>query len=437
MTTLKINPAPLAGNVCVPSSKSMGHREIICAGLAAGSSTIDNISMSADIEATLRCLDALGIGFHQVPSAREGRTALAIVGSGKLKATKNSVDCGESGSTLRFMIPLGALCGEELTFFGHGKLTERPLQAYYDIFDKQGLHYETAAAGRLPLKVNGVLQSGEYELPGNVSSQFISGLLFALPLLNGDSILTITSALESQSYVDLTLSCLDKYGIVIEHENYLKYHISGGQKYRCGQNMVEGDWSQAAFWLVAGTLGQQICCSGLNEKSLQGDRVVVDIINRMGGKVGVDTEGNYTAIPNATQGIVIDAADCPDIIPVLTVLASVSAGTTKIINAGRLRIKECDRLAAMTAELNKLGADVTELADGLVIKGRPEGLNGGTVDAWNDHRIAMSLAVAGIVCREPVIIVGSECVKKSYPEFWQDFAALGGKCKLVEAGEKI
>ena len=179
MTTLKITPAKLNGSVCVPSSKSMGHREIICAGLSAGTSIVDNISMSDDMEATLRCLTALGIGFQKVPSERSGRTALAINGSGNVRVSQSAVDCGESGSTLRFMIPLGALCGEPLTFTGHGKLVTRPLQAYYDIFDRQGLSYTTASNGYLPLTVNGVLKSGDYELPGNVSSQFISGLLFA------------------------------------------------------------------------------------------------------------------------------------------------------------------------------------------------------------------------------------------------------------------
>ena len=203
MTTLKITPAKLNGSVCVPSSKSMGHREIICAGLSAGTSIVDNISMSDDMEATLRCLTALGIGFQKVPSERSGRTALAINGSGNVRVSQSTADCGESGSTLRFMIPLGALCGEPLTFTGHGKLVTRPLQAYYDIFDRQELSYTTASNGYLPLTVNGVLKSGDYELPGNVSSQFISGLLFALPLLAGDSVLKITSALESQSYVCL------------------------------------------------------------------------------------------------------------------------------------------------------------------------------------------------------------------------------------------
>mgnify|MGYP002644749285 CR=1 FL=1 len=186
MTTLKITPAKLNGSVCVPSSKSMGHREIICAGLSAGTSIVDNISMSADMEATLRCLTALGIGFQKVPSERPGRTALAINGSGNVRVSQSTVDCGESGSTLRFMIPLGALCGAPLTFTGHGKLVTRPLQAYYDIFDMQGLSYTTASNGYLPLTVNGVLKSGDYELPGNVSSQFISGLLFALPLMFGN-----------------------------------------------------------------------------------------------------------------------------------------------------------------------------------------------------------------------------------------------------------
>lgn len=436
MTTLKITPAKLTGSVCVPSSKSMGHREIICAGLAEGTSIVDNISMSADIEATLRCLEALGVDCRQVPSERAGRAALAITGSGSLRAAKSSADCGESGSTLRFMIPLGAICGAPLTFTGRGKLVERPLQAYYDIFDKQGLRYTTAAAGCLPLTVDGVLQSGTYELPGNVSSQFISGLLFALPLLAGDSILKVTSPLESQSYVDLTLACLEKYGVVIEHENHVTYHIRGGQKYRSGRNMVEGDWSQTAFWLVAGTIGKQVTCTGVSSTSLQGDRVVADIISRMGGKI-TSSKDSYTAAPMATRGIVIDAADCPDIIPVLTVLAAVSRGTTKVINAGRLRIKECDRLAAITSELNKLGADIIELPDGLLINGRPEGLRGGTVEAWNDHRIAMSLAVASSVCSEAVIINGSECVKKSYPEFWQDFAAVGGQAEVMGAGENI
>ena len=186
MTTLKITPAKLNGSVCVPSSKSMGHREIICAGLSAGTSIVDNISMSDDMEATLRCLTALGIGFQKVPSERSGRTALAINGSGNVRVSQSTVDCGESGSTLRFMIPLGALCGEPLTFTGHGKLVTRPLQAYYDIFDRQELSYTTASNGYLPLTVNGVLKSGDYELPGNVSSQFISGLLFALPLMFGN-----------------------------------------------------------------------------------------------------------------------------------------------------------------------------------------------------------------------------------------------------------
>ena len=313
---------------------------------------------------------------------------------------------------------------------GHGRLVSRPLQAYYDIFDSQQLGYSTEN-GQLPLTVNGRLQPGYYQLPGDVSSQYVSGLLFALPLLEGDSVLEITSPLESASYVNLTLSCLAKYGIKIENEGHRLYKIPGRQKYQPQNSNVEGDWSQAAFWLVAGALGRQVSSTGLTADSLQGDRAVLNIMQRMGAKLTQEQEA-VTAEQSTTAGCVIDAADCPDIIPVLTVLAAVSAGTTKIINAARLRIKECDRLAAMTSELNKLGAKITELPDGLIIEGCEQGLRGGAqVDAWNDHRIAMSLAVAAAACNEPFTLTGAASVAKSYPEFWQDYLQAGGKMEVL------
>ena len=227
-----------------PSSKSMGHREIICAGLAEGTSVVDNISMSKDIEATCRCLRALGVTIEDVASKFAGRSALKVTGTGKLRASEAGADCGESGSTLRFFIPLGALLGEAFTFTGHGKLVSRPLNAYYDIFEKQGLQYTTAEEGHLPLTVNGRLQAGLYQLPGNVSSQYVSGLLFALPLLENDSVIEITSELESSAYVDMTLSCLKKYGIEIVNENdaHRRYLVRGGQKYQAMDSNIEGDW---------------------------------------------------------------------------------------------------------------------------------------------------------------------------------------------------
>ena len=295
----------------------------------------------------------------------------------------------------------------------------------------QGVKY--APAQGLPVTLEGRLRSGKFTLPGNVSSQFISGLLFALPLLEEDSEIIITTLLESQSYVDLTLAALKKYGIKVINNNYKTFTVPGGQKYQCRNAVVEGDWSQAAFWLAAGCLNGNVICAGAEAYSLQGDRVVKDVLQAMGGKISA-ADGGLLAETSRLHGTVIDAADCPDIIPVLTVATAVAEGTTEIINAGRLRIKECDRLHAISEELNKLGADIEEKAESLIVHGKPEGLRGGVVSAWNDHRIAMSMAVASLVCREPVIIEGSESVKKSYPTFWQDFSCLGGK---YEQGENL
>ena len=432
MEKVCIFPHKLQGEVHVPSSKSMGHREIICAGLANGRSIVDNISMSKDIEATIRCLRAMGVVVVEIASRFPERKALMITGTGKLYAKEAGADCGESGSTLRFFIPLAATLGEPFTLEGHGKLVSRPLQAYYDIFAEQQLAYSNNE-GELPLTVNGVLKAGTYKLPGNVSSQYVSGLLFSLPLLEGDSVIEITSPLESASYVDMTLSCLKKYGIVIDNVGgaHREYRIKGRQKYRALDSVVEADWSQAAFWLVGGSVGEAINCTGVDFSSLQGDKAIVEIMERMGARLE-RTEHTVKACHAATTKTVIDATNCPDIIPILTVLAATSAGTTEIINAGRLRIKECDRLAAITTELNKMGADIEELPEGLVIHGKPEGLAGDAlVEAWNDHRIAMSVAIAASACREPVVLEGTESVQKSYPNFWKDFVAVGGRIEAI------
>lgn len=432
MKKIRVFPGKLQGLVQAPSSKSMGHREIICAGLACGTSIIDNISMSKDIEATMRCLRAINVAVDEVPGMFAGRRALQISGTGHPMAAADSVDCGESGSTLRFFLPLGANLNCPLTFIGHGKLVSRPLQAYYDIFDKQFIQYFNDN-GKLPLTVNGKLQPGIFKLPGDVSSQFVSGLLFVLPLLNGDSVIEITSPLESSAYVDMTISCLAKFGVKVENENgrHRRYLVPGKQRYQALDSRVEGDWSQAAFWTVGGSLGAKITCAGMDFNSLQGDKAVLKIMQRMGALVEKNAD-SVTVSGGVTKATVIDAANCPDIIPVLTVLAAVSEGTTKIINAARLRIKECDRLAAMTSELNKMGADVTEEAEGLTIVGKPQGLRGGVeVDAWNDHRIAMSLAIAAQKCAQPIILTGSDSVAKSYPDFWEDYKSVGGRVEEI------
>lgn len=423
MTTLRIEPGSLTGTLRVPSSKSMGHRALICAALAQGKSQVEEVSLSKDILATCDCLRQLGAGITSQKET-DGRTGFTVEGCRPRQAGK-TLDCGESGSTLRFLIPLAAVCGEPFTFIGSGKLGSRPLDPYETIFREQGLLFQKGSeTENFPLTVRGPLQPGHFTLPGDVSSQFISGLLFALPLLDGESTLEITGKLESQSYIALTLSALQKYGIRIEHDNYRRYRIPGNQQYQPRQGAVEGDYSQAAFWLTAGMLGRTIDLLGMDPDSLQGDKAIISILQKMGGQVVFEGE-KLVSRPATPLGTTIDGGDCPDIIPVLTVAAALSQGHTEIIHAERLRLKECDRLKAMTTELNKLGAKITERPDGLSIDGVEE-LNGGTVDCWNDHRIAMSLAVASIFCREPLTLVGAECVAKSYPEFWQDFAALGG-----------
>jgi 3-phosphoshikimate 1-carboxyvinyltransferase len=287
--------------------------------------------------------------------------------------------------------------------------------------------------GNLPLNIEGQFKPGNFAIEGNISSQFISGLLFSLPLLDGDSKIIITTNLESKGYVDLTLDMLNRYGIEIINNGYKEFIIKGNQRYKGRDYRVEGDYSQAAFWLVGGILGEEITSRNLNLESLQGDRVIIDIINKMGGTITLD-ETFIKTIASNTKGIIIDASQCPDLVPVLAVLAALSNGQTKIVNAARVRIKESDRLNAIATELNKLGADVREFDDGLVINGK-DSLIGGVVDSWNDHRIAMALAIASIKCKDEIIIKNSEAVKKSYPHFWEDFKKLGGKIDEFNMGK--
>lgn len=426
MSDVIIYPSSLNGCVKVPPSKSLAHRGVICAGLSDKESVIDNITFSEDITATCKAMESLGIKIEKKESAKDElkRVSLVINGCSDLKLLKKTIDCNESGSTLRFLIPIALLAKDEVIFTGKGKLKSRPLDVYYKIFDEQNIYYENEN-GNLPLKVNGEIKPGNFNVSGDVSSQFISGLMFTLPLLNGDSKIIITSELESKGYIDLTINMLQKFGVKIKNENYKRFLIKGNQKYKSQNYRVEGDFSQVAFWLGAGVLSGNIKCQDLNYDSLQGDKVILEILNKMGANISIKQD-IIEAKKCSTKGITIDASECPDLVPVLATVASLSSGTTKIINAKRLRIKECDRLKAMASELNKIGADVTELEDGLIIKGK-KSLKGGKVDSWNDHRIAMAMAVASLRCEEPLIITNSDAVKKSYPEFWIDFKNLGGK----------
>ncbi len=416
MAAILITPAKLQGSVRVPASKSLCHRAVICAGLAHGVSILKGATLSDDIKASMEGMRQLGAELQA-----DGDT-LTVNGRGGVSPAAAVIDCGESGSTLRFLIPLALLSEQRVTFTGRGRLTERPLEEYARLCREQGLIWESD--GGLPLTVCGRLRPGRFSLRGDVSSQFLSGLLFALPLLDGDSVVTLSTPLESRSYVDLTLASQAAFGVTASHRDYQEFHIPGGQSYRPQDYAVEGDFSQAAFWLVAGTIGEPVRCLGLSGHSLQGDHVIQTLIKAAGGTIQA-ADGGITALPAATRGTVIDASDCPDLVPVLAVLASLSAGETRIIRAGRLRLKESDRLRSTTHELTKLGADIREAGDSLVINGKDQ-LDGGEVDSWQDHRIAMALAIASIRCKQPVLLHGAEAVTKSYPAFWQDFVQLGG-----------
>ncbi len=424
MKYVKINPSNLNGEIIIPPSKSISHRAIIAASLSNGESNIDNIIFSDDINATIEAMKSFGAIIKKSKNLNEYETSsLNIKGTHNIKLLSDKIDCRESGSTLRFLVPFAGLINNKVTFTGRGKLISRPLDVYYKLFDKQNIKYENNE-GKLPLSVNGRLSPGIFEVKGNISSQFITGLLFTLPLLDGQSKIVVTTNLESKGYVDLTLDILKKFSINVENNEYKEFIINGNQSYKQMDYRIEGDFSQAAFWIVAGILGSKITCNGLDLNSNQCDKAILDIIDKMGANLTLNNE-SVMASESTIKGITIDVSQCPDLVPILAVLGALSKGTTKIINASRLRIKESDRLKAIASELNKLGADVEELEDGLVINGKSE-LRGGIVDSWNDHRIAMALAIASIKCKESVTITNSEAVKKSYPGFWDDFKMLGG-----------
>lgn len=431
MADLKIYPSNLKGEVKIPPSKSMAHRAIICAALSDGLCIIENIDYSDDIIATIDAMNSLGA---KIVKHKDYIEVIGAYGSDEKPQETRIIDCNESGSTLRFLVPISLLFKGSSKFIGRGNLGKRPLTTYYNIFERQGIEY-SYEEGNLNLVINGELNPGTFEVEGNVSSQFITGLLFTLPLLKEDSKIIITTEMESKGYIDLTLRAMNDFGVEIINNNYREFIIKGNQKYNARNYRVEGDYSQAAFFLCADSLGNDVLCKDLDLNSLQGDKEVIDILERM----NVIFNANDIGVKGTTNGelasTVIDGSQCPDIIPVLTLVAALTKGTTEIINAGRLRIKECDRLAAVTSELNKLGAKIIEKEDGLVVTG-VEKLQGG-VEVWShkDHRIAMTLAIASTRCEEPIVIKDYECIAKSYPNFFEDFKALGGNVHEWNVGK--
>lgn len=406
---VKIQPAKLKGDVSIPSSKSYAHRALISAALAEGESLIDGISMSKDIEATIGAMNALG-----ADCCYKGEGKVLVSGI-KNPSETAVIDCNESGSTLRFLIPIAAALGTNSEFIGRGRLPERPINIYTRELGKNGIKFNYN--NTMPFSISGKLRPGTYEIEGDVSSQFITGLLFALPLLQGDSIINLTSKLESRPYVDITIDCLKKFGIEIEEHDY-SYVIKGNQKYKPCDMTVEGDFSQAAFFFVSNALGSNINLQNLNKNSVQGDKKILDIISGM----------CYNS--NVMKKFEADCSDIPDLVPILTVLGCFGSETSRIYNAKRLKIKESNRLEAISVTLNKLGGQVTVTDDGLIIE-PIEKFHGGTVESFGDHRIVMSAAIAAAMSDGEIIIKGADAVEKSYPDFFRDYNNLGGKANVI------
>ena len=423
---LKIFPGSLKGTVKAVASKSQMHRMLIRAALSkAPTRTICNTT-SADIQATISCLCALGADITQL-SSTEYFVSPIPKEDGLYQARQGVVlNCMESGATLRFLIPVAAALGAEAVFTGGGRLPARPLSPLTDALSGHGVTFSSASG--LPLSVFGRLHCGTYELPGHISSQFISGLLFALPILTDASEIHLTSPAASRPYIDLTLDALKKSNISISTSRNV-FFISGGSEYRTPDTLsIEGDWSNAAFWLVAGILHQNIVCSGINLQSLQGDKKILKILSEFGARFTI-LDNAVLPHPSELHGISIDASDVPDLVPILAVTAAFAEGKTTIHHAQRLRDKESDRLASTASFLRTMGTDIRETADGLVITGGHP-LHGGTVSSANDHRIAMAAAIAATKADSPLVINGADAVRKSYPHFYDDFSSLGGKIDL-------
>ncbi len=412
-----IPPAVASGCIAAIPSKSDAHRLLFCAALADAPTEIvvGEGELSADIHATIGCIRALG------GEVSEGKDTLCVTPINHAALTDPRVcDCGESGSTARFLLPIAAVLGEyaPITLVGHGRLPERPFAPLCDAMREGGA---TLDRDLLPITARGGLRAGEYRIAGNVSSQYITGLLLALPLLGRESRITLTSPLASSGYVEMTLATMARFGVEVRADaNGFTVPVA---RY-CSPRRVtaDGDWSNAAFWLSAGAVGGEVSVTGLSPDSRQGDRRVVDILARFGASVKVCGDC-VTVARGSLRGITLSVDEIPDLVPVLAVVAALAEGETRFTDAGRLRLKESNRLATVSAMICNLGGDARVDGDSLIVRGRPA-LCGGTANSAGDHRIAMSAAIAALGATAPVRVCGAEAVNKSYPAFWQDCARL-------------
>ena len=412
-----IIPGARTGRVHIPASKSQAHRLLICAALGEEKTEVVCDGISADIAATAKCLRALGA------AVEETEAGFLVSPIKKVPEGRCDLYCGESGSTLRFLLPVVGALGAQAAFHREGRLPQRPLAPLDGVLTAHGM---TLFEDGDLLLCSGQLQAGNYEIAGNVSSQYISGLLMALPRLAGESTLTVTGTLESAAYVAMTEDAL-RLSDVEFSKNGASYAIPGGQRFRLpARTAVEGDWSNAAFFLCMGALAKEgIRVEGLNLKSSQGDRGVLDVLRAFGAEVS-EEENAVTVRRGTLRGVTIDASPIPDLIPVLSVVASVAAGETRVENAYRLRLKESDRLQSTANLLRARGGRVEEKEDGLVITGVPV-LHGGETKTQNDHRLAMSAAGAACAATGEVTVDNDACVAKSYPRFWEDYGSLKGE----------
>ena len=406
---LTLPPVRISGTIEAIASKSQAHRLLLCAALADRTTRLTCAELSEDIQATARCLNAMSASVCYAADAFTVRPLAYAEGD-------LTFDCGESGSTLRFLLPVVAALGLCAEFKLHGRLAERPLSPLWEELEAHCCTLSRPAPDTV--RCEGRLHAGVFRLPGDVSSQFISGLLFALPLLPSDSQIVLTSPAQSSGYIDLTLHALAQFGVTAEPAPD-GWHIPGGQRYRSPERLtVEGDWSNAAFWLCAGAVSGPVTVTGLAADSAQGDRKIADILRAFGAKVR-QTADAVTVFPAPLRSCEVDVSDIPDLAPPIALLAACAAGETRLTGAGRLRIKESDRLRSIAQTLRALGIEAAEGEDSLTVRGGT--LTGGLVSSHNDHRIAMLAAIAAGVCRGSITLRGAEAVKKSYPRFWTDY----------------
>ena len=414
-----IYPSKSTGVVTVPTSKSVAHRLLICAALSNGESIISNVSMNSDISATISCLKELGADILV-----DGST-VTVKG---IKETKKEVELNaiESGSTLRFLIPISSYLSKKVIFKGTEKLISRPLDIYQKLYNDNFVKKNNC------IIINNLLDQNYYEIDGSISSQFISGLLFYLPLLKNDSEIKIINEYESKSYVDLTIDALNKFGIQIEEkDNGRRLIIKGGQTYLSNNLSVEGDYSQAAFFLTLGAINNEITVKGLNKSSKQGDKAIVDVLKNANVRMEINNEG-ITVKKSEIKAIDVDLKDIPDLGPILSVLFSRAKGKSKLYNAKRLRYKESDRILAIETELKKMGVEISSDENNIYINGVNKLISNDIINSHNDHRIFMAVSILATISNTPVTISNYECINKSYPRFLDDLQGLGIKVVIED-----